>query len=452
MIFTAPRFVVVDDKVEHINGVLDAFQHLGSPCIGLHYDPEINLNNLNKDHFRAVRCLFLDLHLMGGQLGTDHKGDYARIQSILEENISEHGGPFVLVMWTAHPHLKHELIAYLDKNLDPDRPHARPLVVTSLAKETFIDLAAGTVRDPDGLSKEIVAAVTENPQLAALLGWENDVLAAAGDTLASLINLVPADQRKNASFAGALDTVLSRLAREAVGSPNVEVDHRSAINSALAPILNDRIMNQSVTEETKDLWKKAVTCHDRAGLASASEAGQINRMMHLSVPSTEKIRATDWGAVVAWPFERSDDAMLKVTGLPIKQMLCNEFRLRSSSIDVCKLLLVRIGAACDYAQNNKGPITFLFAVEIPEGADRQMAGDKPAKLSDAIWRSPVFAGAGSTEPSRLYVHIRFPMTELAGSCAAWTACYRLREQLLMNLISSASSYGSRPGIVQLPVM
>lgn len=449
MIFTPPRFVVVDDKLEHINAVLEVFQRLGSPCIGLHFDP---LKILSKDNFRAVRCLFLDLHLSGGQLSTDHKGDFARIQTILEDNISERGGPFVLVMWTAHPHLKDELVAYLDKNLDPDRPHARPLVVMSLAKENFIDPNAGTVRDADGLSREIVAAVISNPQLAALLGWENDVLAAAGDTLASLINLVPAHQRNNASLAGALDTILSRLARAAVGSPNVEVDHRSAINSALAPILNDRIMNQSVTEEAKDLWKNAVTCHDNADPASATEAGQVNRMLHLSIPRTEKIRATDWGAVVVWPFERSDDAMLKVTGLTIKQMLCNEFRLRSSAIDACKLLLVRIGAACDYAQNNKGPITFLFGVEIPEGADRQMAGGKPVKLSDAIWRSPVFAGPGYAEPSRLYVHIRFPLTELAGSCAAWTACYRLREQLLMNLITSASSYASRPGIVQLPVM
>lgn len=72
MMFSAPRFVVVDDKKEHLDAVLDAFQTLGSPCIGLHFDPA---TTLEKNHFRGVRCLFLDLHLTGGQLGTDHKGE-----------------------------------------------------------------------------------------------------------------------------------------------------------------------------------------------------------------------------------------------------------------------------------------------------------------------------------------------------------------------------------------
>lgn len=451
MIFTAPRFVVVDDNFNHIRAVLDAFQSLGSPCIGVHFDPA---TNLNRDHFRAVRCLFLDLHLTGGQLGTDHKGDFARIQTILEDNISDRGGPFVLVMWTAHPHLKDELVAYLDKNLDPDRPQARPLLVMTVAKETFIDLTAGTVKDAKGLRDEIAAAVTANPQLAALLGWENDVLAAAGDTLTSLINLVPTDQRTSASFAVALDTILSRLACEAVGRPNVDVDHRAAVNVALAPILNDRIMNQSVSEETKDLWKKAVTRHNDTDLAQSSpkEAGQVNRMLHLAVPGAETIRPTDWGSVVAWPYAWTDDELAKRMGIKIAQMLGGEFLIEKADRARCLPRLVRVGAACDYAQNRAGPLTYFFGFEIPENAERKKdSKGEPLKLSEAVWRSPVFITPETTEPSSLHIHVRFPLIELSNSCASWTTCYRLREQLLMNLITSASGYASRPGIVQLPV-
>ena len=449
--FAAPRFVVVDDKKEHLDAVLSAFQSLGSPCIGLHFDPAATLE---KEHFRGVRCLFLDLHLTGGQLGTDHKGDYARIQTILEDNISERGGPFLLVMWTAHPHLKDELIAYLEKNLDPARPHARPLVVVALAKERFIDGATGNVKNADELRTEVLKTVTTNQQLAALLGWEIDVLTAAAETLASLVGLIPTELRTSAQFSGALDTMLSRLARESVGRFNVDADHRAAISGALAPILVDRIMNQHVPQATKDVWKGAVTRHTDPQLedASPAEAGQINRMLHLALPAFESIRATDWGAVAVWPHEWTDEILTKLLGLSVKEMLGGQFLIEKKDRQRCTPRLVRIGAACDYAQNRPGPISYLFGVEIPEDADRKKdAKGQPIKLSEAIWSSPVFLTPDAASPVRLHVHARFAIATLPTSCAGWTTAYRLREQLLMNLIFHESSYGARPGIVQLPV-
>jgi hypothetical protein len=122
------------------------------------------------------------------------------------------------------------------------------------------------------------------------------------------------------------------------------------------------------------------------------------------------------------------------------------------AMSVCKPKLVRVGAACDYAQSKKGPITYLFGFEVPESAARRKDDrNNLLKLSDAIWQSPVFLPPDSHEPSRLLVHMRFPVTVLPKACAKWRASYRLREQLLMQLISAASAYAARPGIVQLPV-
>lgn len=212
-------------------------------------------------------------------------------------------------------------------------------------------------------------------------------------------------------------------------------------------------------------------------------------MLHLAVRGSETLRATDWGAVISWPFAWTDDELKHLTGLTIKQMLCDEFRVRSEAIGACKPVLIRVGAACDYAQNNRGPITFLFGVDIPESAERQkdsraeriekvraelvklgmdnkdeklagLAGDLAKagamtdgriKLTDAIWKSPVLLMPGAAEASRIHVHIRFPQTHLPEACARWTAVGRLREQLLMHLISVASNHVARPGIVQLPV-
>jgi hypothetical protein len=451
LIFSAPRFVVVDDKETHLGAIIQAFQQLGSPCIGIHYDPA---GELNRAHFRGVRCLFLDLHLIEGQAGTDQRRHYAVIASILEDNISQTGGPFILVIWTEHEHLSNELREYLDTQLDPAKPHARPLAVLGLAKEKFINTGDGTVNRPEELRAAVREALLSNSQLAALLGWEADVLIAAGDTLAALLSLVPVDQRTTSTFSGALDTILSRLARESVGRSNVDVNHRAAITNALAPILADRIINQDVSDETKELWKKAVTQHSNARLpeASPSEAGQINRMLHLAGPPGETIRPADWGAVVNWPFAWSDFELASRLGLNVGQLLGGEFHIERDDRLRCSPVLVRVGAVCDYAQNRTGPLTYLLGVEIPEEARRTPdSAGKPLRLAEAIWRSPVFITPGGTEASRLHVHIRLPLTVLANATATWGARYRLREQLLMSLIAATSSYIARPGIVALPV-
>jgi hypothetical protein len=443
VIFSAPRFVVIDDKAEHLVAITQAFQQLGSPCIGIRYNPA---EELNPQHFRGVRCLFLDLHLVDGQAGTDQRRHYALIASILEDNISQNGGPFILVIWTEHEHLSDELRDYLDTSLDQAKPYARPLAVMGLAKERFINTGDGTVNQPQALRAAIQERLFSNSQLAALLGWEADVLVAAGDTLAALLNLVPANRRTTPAFSPALDTILSRLARESVGGSNIDVNHRAAITNALAPILADRIMNQDVTAETRALWQRALTQHNaQLPEASPTEAGQINRMLHLAVPPGETIRPTDWGAVVNWPYPWNDEELTNRLGVSIDQLLGGEFFIETTDRPRCTPVLVRVGAVCDYAQNHTGPLTYLLGIEIPRDAKRK------GKLTDAIWKSPVFSIPGGTQISRLHAHIRFPMTLLARACAAWTARYRLREQLLMNLIACTSTYAARPGIVQLPV-
>lgn len=447
--FVPPRFIVVDDKPEHLQSIINAFQQLGSPCVGIHFKPA---EALDKTLFRGVRGLFLDLHLLEGGLGTDNRRHFSQIAWILEENIHPNGGPFILVIWTENAHLCAELMEYLDSHLDPEKPHARPLIVLPLVKEIFINTGDGSVTAPDRLRDAIGGALRTNPQMAALLGWETDVVTAVGDALAALVGLVPSGERSAAAFPAALDTILSRLAREAVGRANVAEDPRAAINAALAPILIDRILNQEVTTEGADLWRRAVTRYSDRGLEEASSmvAGKINRMLHLAVLGSETIRPTDWGAVVDFPgTEWNDEDLKKIMGATRAELLGDEFKVPSADRERCYPCLVRIGAVCDYAQKRRGPITYLLGLEIPVSVVRD-DGSGRSKPPASEWPSPVFMKNGE-EPFRLHVNVRFRTARPADACATWSIRYRLREQLLMHLIHHTNVYGSRPGIVQLPV-
>ncbi len=446
MIFSAPRFVVVDDKAEHLHAIVSTFQKLGTPCMGIHYKPEHELDSV---HFRGVRALFLDLHLIDGIAKTDNRSQYAQIAGILEKQINPSGGPFILVIWTENPQLSNELTQYLDGALDKEKPHARPVAVLCLAKEKFINVGDGTIKNAAELQKAVNDSLLSNPQLAALLGWEVDVLSAAGDTLAELARLVPVEERHSTAFPGALDVVLSRLAREAVGRPNVEVDRRAAITTVIAPILADRVLNQTSSKEKTELWNKAVTRHDDEKLpnASAIEAGRINRMLHVAVPASETIRPTDWGAVVELPAEiwNSDEAMLRELDASRLDVLTEEFRIKPEDHAKCGPRLIRVGAACDYAQKRRGPLVYLLGLELPADLKHSKT------LSESVWKSPIFALDGTTTPFRLLVNVRFTLSKPAAACAGWQVRYRLRDQLLMMLLSHSNGYTSRPGIVQMPV-
>ena len=123
--FTPPRFVVVDDKPEHLDAILDVFQTLGAPCQGVAYDAERGLDNR---HLAGVRVLFVDLHLTDLAATTDETRHFAIIAGILEDGTRATGGPFVLVVWTEHEHLVTQLTTYLDEGLDPVRPRTAVLV------------------------------------------------------------------------------------------------------------------------------------------------------------------------------------------------------------------------------------------------------------------------------------------------------------------------------------
>ena len=446
--FTPPRFVVVDDKPDHLTAVLDVFQKLGTPCLGITYDPE---RELDRQNFEGVRALFLDLHLTDLAATTDKRRHFAIIAGLLEDNISPAGGPFILVVWTEHEGEVEGLRAYLDDTdaIDSGKPHARPLAIVGLPKGRFIDVNTGEPLSDraDALRAAVEAAVSEKSQLAALLSWEADVQAAAGATLATLMELVPEEKRNSASFAEGLDEILSRLAREAVGEPHVATDPRAAITSALAPILADRIVNQRASKAASKLWSRALTWNGRGRLDPAA-SGKVNRMLHVAVRPLETIRPTDWGAVVEFPDAWwRDDELPKRFGVTRDQLLGDEYKIKPEDRERCRPRLVRIGAACDYAQNRSGPITYLFGLEIPMEVERSRKKGKKPPASE--WPSPTLVVEPDAGPFVLAVNARYPLNAAPADAEAWRLVYRLREQLLMHLISHAGSYLARPGIVQL---
>ena len=431
--FVAPRFIAIDDNSIHLSAIQSALQRAGTSSYGIHYRPEDELPNV----FTGVRCLFVDLHLVTSLKTSDERQNYGAIASIIDSRIAKDSGPFLLVVWTAYPQLCKDLEQYLNETLT----NAKPVALLALPKADYIDIDSGEVRNADGLRAKIDELLGTVPQLAALLAWEHDVLVAAGATLASILTLIPDVKRNSQNYPAALDSVLSKLACAAVGKQNVGRDPRVALVQALVPILSDRISNRW-SDDDLDVWKRALTRHgDKSETATLDEGAEVNRMLHLAPVGPEKFGPADWGSVVNCPFDLSEENVEANFGVDLKDLF-GEFKVKDDDRGKVVPIIVRIGAVCDVAQQKKGPIPYLFGFKVPVDLGRK--GDKPTA---AIWKSPAFSEDGGI--FCLQVHNRFGMTARLQSCEGWHALYRMREPLLMQLISANAEYVSRPGIIYM---
>ncbi len=436
--FTPGRYIVVDDQVEDLTPLVEALNRIGAPCLGIHFDVS---KPVEPKFFAGVRILFFDLHLVPGQ-GTTPHARYGLIGQILADCISPWGGPYIMILWTSHVEEREAFAAYVEKITElADR---RPLAILGLNKNEY--------RESNGsfagarLRADIEKTIAGHVQLQALLAWESDVLAAAGATLATLGELIPESERTLEKYPQALDGILSRFAVAAVGAQNVVKSIRGAVNSALAPILLDRILNQRASEETNNLWERAVTRRDKLPKMDDRQVGRMNRMLHLAMPSAEVVIPTDWGAVVKVPMaETEDDAMRRRFGMRKAEIL-KEFRIKETDDVHCMPCLLRIGAVCDYAQNKAGPIPYILGFIVPTTIKHQ--GSPP----DAEFgkKSPIFELPSHKEPVRLVVNARFQVSLVPEDVERWEVLFRLREQFLAMVVAHISAYVTRPGIVKLP--
>ena len=452
---TPPRFVVLDDKKEHLEPIIETFKLIGSSCIGVQYN-EQDASHLHQDYYRGVRGLFIDLNLSGSS-SIGSSTHYAEITRILETVISCDNGPFIMILWTDNPQECDQLIEYIETRLDPEKKYCKPLLIKPLSKNMYID-ANSSIKESnrETFKEEIKGFFSSVPQIAALFDWESKVLEAVHQTLIELLNLVPNDKRNFTDYPTEIDKVLSCITRETVGKSHVATDPKKALNLAIYPILVDKILNNTPNQDNIQLWNNAITQVKTASILDEKAVGKFNKMLHLAVTGHESMSPYDWGAVVEIPAENfNDEFCLQHFGYNKQHLVRNTFCF--SNAENLKPILIRLGASCDYAQNKQGPIPYIFGfiVESEKYRDRERDFSDPnqkimsKKLSD--WVSPLFSYIDEDPAFYIVLNLQLVISKVKGQLDEYHNLYRLREQLLNQVIVRATSFASRPGINELYV-
>ena len=427
MINPTPRIVAIDDAQEDLDGLVKGLNKMGLACLSFHFTGDT-------EGIRScphARVIFADLHLNEGSAGTEDAQHFSLIGGLLQDTIKP-SGPYILILWTKYSDKADSLCRFLDERLETT---PRPLAVKAIDKMHHLE-PNGNVRSTEKLVAEITSLLDKEPQIAAMLDWEEKVLNATASTVSSIFDL--AEEQNRGDDVGRL---LARLALEAVGEKHVEPDRFHAVNEALLPILTDRIAAMRSKNDGKSIWENAFNTSDLGGPLSLQKAAKLNRLTHIA-PSMDADDGSIRGAVIAVSDIFSGEEFKHQFNIGqvetvLKQFFCKGFQEEDEQF---RWVLVQCQAACDYTQNQPGPLPYYLGLEVPQ-ASVPKSGKPPA----ALWTSPPFESEDGI--LQLHVSARFQISLSATNAKRAEPLYRLREQLLNDLIYQIHGYGARPGML-----
>ena len=429
MMLIPPRVIAVDDDRNHLDGLARALNQYGVACLQFHFTGDTT----GIKSCPSVRVIFADLHLVGST-APDHAKDFSTIGGLIQETIKP-SGPYFIVLWTRYPDQATGLQDFLEHRL---KDVTKPFAVLPIDKSVHLDIG-GNVKSVKKLVETIADIAQKQPQIAALLNWEDRVLGAAADTVSSILILAE-PTTEAARRAEEVGRLLARLAVEAVGRKHVEQDRFRAVNEALLPILADRISVLRSADDANEAWKEAFSEADLGRSLSPEEAAKLNRFVHIEA-SIQGNSGAERGSVIPLPDNLSGEKFegtfgLKQENVAKKQLGCNNFLTDDERF---QWVLVQSQAACDYAQRQPGPLPFYLGLDIEVSTKPR---DKPPA---ALWTSPPFEISGRMRVLR--VSARFQVSIPIQVAETNRPIYRLRDQLLVDLVHHIHTYGSRPGMI-----
>ncbi len=326
---------------------------------------------------------------------------------------------------------------YLEDNLNDV---AKPFNVAALEKDLYLD-DQGNVTDLEGLVTAIENVMASVPALETLCDWERHILQATGETLTE-VSLLGSRSKSGAEQQQDLPRLLATLARNSVGIQQVEAHPFRAVTEALMPILMDRVSGLYHEGTAQEPWRSAVSYPGKPNSnVEAHEAALLNKVFHFA----EDIglnKGAERGAVIPLPDRLSGEHFEATFGMPELDASRRLFRCKDfcPNSDKNGWVLVQAQAACDYAQKNPGPLPFYLAMDLKEHAIN--SGDPPPQ---SLWMSPKFHMNGSIRQLQVNTRIQSPLVE--AEARLLTPLYRMREQLLAQLLHLVQGNSARPGII-----
>lgn len=337
---------------------------------------------------------------------------------------------YFIVLWSRYPEDAEGLHDHLRSHLREDEGITKPFAVLALDKTSYI---SGECIDVPEIARAVGEVSTQHPGVAALFNWEDGMSRASAGTVLSVLHLAQEGGEKG-ELNRSISELLAQLAKAAVGLEHMEDSRFRAVNEALLPILADRV---ATIRQNGKLWESAWSTEDAKSELELEQIAKLNQLLHIARLPHDMENGGERGAVIRLPgcIEREFEARF---GIPPAEAARKQFGWESCEEEFF-WVLVQSQAACDYAQKSTGALPYHLGLCL---SDKEVGG---GSMPAAIWRSPAFDLGNGVR--YLHVNARFQILLPRDQAESASPVFRLREQLLDQMIYLLHDYMSRPGIV-----
>lgn len=407
--------------------------------------------------FSGVRLLVTDLHILGPT-----QSKVAQYGSALVALISQLVRPsyYILIFWSNYEAEAAEATEYLRANLPAE---LMPIGFASLSKQEATDAADDedvriTVRGRVG---EIL---DEFPQIKALMDWEAAVSHAGSETTNQLFRVLVKsgiDPKDPAS----VKTVLGRMAQEAVGAKRAIAAGSKGLVQAFLPILQDQLERDSHSS-LSSLSKFLDIRHDstiKLPVPQVPGAVSVTAVLNDFFVHDEQDGTTnvDRGAVIRLGSKYLastrfwQDFGLSVSTGDWREVVCSEFyigwpganeqeqRKSRELLARTDVYAVELSAVCDYAQDKRRSLRYLFALFVRSGLPIRRFLNGKTVNNESIYVTPEVSLRGV--PGRFLISCRVFASRTYGQPLDGECVTRLRKDVVDELSHHYSTHMRRPG-------
>ena len=436
---SAPRIVAIDDNVEHLQALQQGFDTLGGHCVALEYSEALE----RKIHFRTgVRLVFMDINLLPGSGNALGARTFDPVIVALRKTLSSKNGPYALITWTNMPDTHHALVAYLRENLEPEM---LPAADHCLAKDEFLG-------NPDELKRELAGLRSRMPGFGLLMDWERVVSEAADMAVSDVFGLGKGGEEHS---DGRVANIGFNIGVAAAGIAQASEHPFHSFVMGMSPVLADRLDHVVPDGDVEGLWTTTLGPH-RGRLTDWDSKARLNSFFNVteviggsSAPGTVyELRVKDLTPYFGKEYRSGIAAMRSKEFVPIK----DREECREQVGRLCKWRFVRIGAACDYANEKDKVLEGHAAVEVPESCfayttlkNGRQFPDTP-KNNGWLFQTPPFFWKGQIRV--LVINLRFRVSFPKRRIKGFQPAYRFREDLSSEIALHSANFGTRPGIVE----
>ncbi|MDF1754852.1 MAG: hypothetical protein P1U89_18845 [Verrucomicrobiales bacterium] len=442
---TARALVLDDDPTEGILAV-EALSKLG---IGSYYYS--GENPPDRPH-HGMRLLVIDMVLEKlGATGDNPKNYLSILMGALERLIQPEHDSLIIICWTKHS----EVVNQFSKAFETTFPNCR------ISKLIVIDEKMRLVDNDklQELANSIESAFQDNGPNPILSIWEQTIHNATSEITQSFYEIE--NELKN-SDSEAEENSFKIAAALAVAERGTRLRKEGedeavcAFSNSLVPLLADRIEHaESLNSETIELpLKEKLFVAVKAEIASRALAPDHASLLPQSIRSklNTKINVSfkvSLGTVYPGnAYNYDENSTVTNSNFPKKAWdeVYGDTFYGNTHKDTPSKILIELSAACDFAQANSKFLRFCVGYIVPLSEYDEIKSSNHIRALGPFWMQT----SNDTQTECLLVtncHYVFGMDLKVGK--KLTPLFRLRSNLLSDLVAWQASHSSRPGFIEL---